>query len=104
MEVTLKGKLFQVGPSVLSVSILVLMEVTLKAHIRDFKTGSDERFNPCFNGSDSKSCGDEMTEKKVKVSILVLMEVTLKVDNLPDNYFYGEVSILVLMEVTLKGD
>ncbi len=55
MEVTLKVnlKIYQIMLDM--VSILVLMEVTLKA--RNCKRSGVRffRFNPCFNGSDSKS-------------------------------------------------
>ncbi len=40
----------------LEVSILVLMEVTLKASCISVASASALGFNPCFNGSDSKSC------------------------------------------------
>ncbi len=55
------------------------MEVTLKGLQSLYKQDDDRcRFNPCFNGSDSK----RMTWKTgfifCGVSILVLMEVTLK--------------------------
>ncbi len=36
------------------VSILVLMEVTLKAPFCRAKRAAELCFNPCFNGSDSK--------------------------------------------------
>ncbi len=37
------------------VSILVLMEVTLKAALKAAIVSLTSCFNPCFNGSDSKS-------------------------------------------------
>ncbi len=40
----------QAGP----VSILVLMEVTLKVVLMDLQVFYFPGFNPCFNGSDSK--------------------------------------------------
>ncbi len=40
--------------SVHAVSILVLMEVTLKAAQQSPTDPHEESFNPCFNGSDSK--------------------------------------------------
>ncbi len=39
----------------MEVSILVLMEVTLKALSSGTKRRQNLSFNPCFNGSDSKS-------------------------------------------------
>ncbi len=43
--------------SAIYVSILVLMEVTLKVEALELKEDATECFNPCFNGSDSKSFG-----------------------------------------------
>ncbi len=60
-------------------------------------------FNPCFNGSDSKSSYFCKDDDKLHVSILVLMEVTLKVRGCFSRSCLESVSILVLMEVTLKG-
>ncbi len=61
------------------VSILVLMEVTLK--VRQLLTYMILYFcfNPCFNGSDSKRKNSLTSGTwSHQVSILVLMEVTLK--------------------------
>ncbi len=63
----------------LRVSILVLMEVTLKVPMSSF------------------------ADMKITVSILVLMEVTLKVGPKIEPKDELKVSILVLMEVTLKA-
>ncbi len=79
MEVTLKAGWTAGNQGRLWVSILVLMEVTLKAPILSC--------NPSLN---------------IPVSILVLMEVTLKDEGLVHTHHPYSVSILVLMEVTLK--
>ncbi len=61
-------------------------------------------FNPCFNGSDSKSKTAHSDDSSYRVSILVLMEVTLKGDPQECILQLFPVSILVLMEVTLKDN
>ncbi len=127
MEVTLKVILNKPCGPELIVSILVLMEVTLKALSSAHKpregpcfnpcfNGSDSKrrkqvpvssqgsgFNPCFNGSDSKRDAVRMPFVGCLVSILVLMEVTLKGESRKNDGKLIFVSILVLMEVTLKG-
>ncbi len=55
MEVTLKAEYHSERPDISLVSILVLMEVTLKGIMNEIITSDLARFNPCFNGSDSKS-------------------------------------------------
>ncbi len=55
MEVTLKDAQSILHPYGEGVSILVLMEVTLKVHVRHAAICRISCFNPCFNGSDSKS-------------------------------------------------
>ncbi len=103
MEVTLKVGKLEVPYSLTCVSILVLMEVTLKEGFGKPPRGYWSGFNPCFNGSDSKSkCGNFGKIFRV-VSILVLMEVTLKAARSSEGARISLVSILVLMEVTLKG-
>ncbi len=79
------------------------MEVTLKAAVPLGLVRAMLCFNPCFNGSDSKSYDWEFLVLPFQgVSILVLMEVTLKVLIPARSAEQPEVSILVLMEVTLK--
>ncbi len=54
------------------------MEVTLKEYQHVISCGEIQGFNPCFNGSDSKSQSEAQEQRAHWVSILVLMEVTLK--------------------------
>ncbi len=54
MEVTLKGGGGSGCGNSSGVSILVLMEVTLKETDIGVAEARQGRFNPCFNGSDSK--------------------------------------------------
>ncbi len=55
------------------------MEVTLKGRGAAIDKAYEASFNPCFNGSDSKSDKHRLRHLQTrKVSILVLMEVTLK--------------------------
>ncbi len=78
MEVTLKAGYNVYPGSLCRVSILVLMEVTLKGSFFSSAMTASLCFNPCFNGSDSKSRYKQLRLLPVHVSILVLMEVTLK--------------------------
>ncbi len=55
MEVTLKVSAAWTVLDRYEVSILVLMEVTLKVKRPSLTAFATSRFNPCFNGSDSKS-------------------------------------------------
>ncbi len=58
------------------------MEVTLKAPVGVGFPDPGFCFNPCFNGSDSKSPSrNQSVVTRICVSILVLMEVTLKADS-----------------------
>ncbi len=102
MEVTLKGLYSCPEQQERTVSILVLMEVTLKVVFGGLALGLRKRFNPCFNGSDSKRSPLSFSPRSSSVSILVLMEVTLKAKAVEGGSTDTAVSILVLMEVTLK--
>ena len=51
MEVALKGQVMKLKEIIDSVSILVLMEVALKAAFPNSYSLSLSSFNPCFNGS-----------------------------------------------------
>ncbi len=93
MEVTLKAEYHSERPDISLVSILVLMEVTLKGIMNEIITSDLARFNPCFNGSDSKSCISELNASYAHwVSILVLMEVTLKA------FLYEQLSPLFMFQ------
>ncbi len=64
---------------IINVSILVIMEVTLKFENILRKYINFDGFNPCYNGSNSKIHLELLKITGILlVSILVIMEVTLK--------------------------
>ena len=116
------------GISILTVSILVLLDVALKASIWNRATGSSGSFNPCSLGCCSESrwkvhpdpgrrtgfnpcslgcCSESLIgiirRSPLPVSILVLLDVALKVRACGETWSPGGVSILVLLDVALKG-
>ena len=67
------------------VSILVLMEVPLQRKLEGLSAGSDDSFNPCFNGSSSSTFQLlDLFRWTGCVSILVLMEVPLQLQKLDE--------------------
>ena len=76
MEDTLRGIIIK--HSERRVLILVLMEDTLRALIRQPSLASVSCLNPCFNGRYSQSIATKVTAYVRDVLILVLMEDTLR--------------------------
>ncbi len=60
------------------VSILVLVDVSLKESKPDTGSAAILGFNPCFSGCISKSCHHRFPLWLLPVSILVLVDVSLK--------------------------
>ncbi len=79
------------------------MEVTLKVFASSVNTRRFSGFNPCFNGSDSKSAG-ETGGRSFWFRFNPCFNGSDSKRAYPGNVLSrkGEVSILVLMEVTLK--
>ena len=87
------------------VSILVLLEVSLR-RVHTHRMGLFLFcFNPCFIGSISEAERKNCTRTEGrKVSILVLLEVSLRPGPGFCNFYGGLVSILVLLEVSLRHE
>ena len=85
------------------VSILVLLELSLKLISITSKNAFDGSFNPCSIGTISKARTGYCLSKWLNaVSILVLLELSLKRFKVRMDRLCRLVSILVLLELSLK--
>ena len=86
------------------VSILVLLDVSLKASPSVCVYHKQYGFNPCSFGCQSERCRRAAGgHRDCQVSILVLLDVSLKAPILRDRHGERQVSILVLLDVSLKA-